>query len=486
MYNVFSCFRRPVYIYTYIYSMKVERMAFVQRDKGLNDIFTANINVSVEIRNGLLVLNINNGVALIILDRGSFDGGRKRYKKSKGRKSKKRRRSRKKGRRKTGRRKQIGGKAFTKMILSLLFSYFMFSYLVTIQFVHNKQNRFGSLDEWRQQDPMQDKLVQRIFENKDQIRVTMNNKTSLTDRKIYHQIMSLDGTFKDPIPLDSSIFQDYNAAFAEVNYGAQSDTQKLAALAQNLPYRTRPVIQIGAVALGYTAFAQWQVNSDDGSLIINLFNITNSAGEHPDSRLRNTPDSPAFNDVIKGALTEQIQSMFQIGMLQSREDHGWAEIGAVQLPQFPSISNKRSQIWHKDAMPWIKSDDEEAWMENYDDIRMGGVPPTSVGRTSIHDAIFTITYGQGEFETPIRHTAFDDGEPRVQDISTTEGKMFTKILDQHKNVQHATIVGSMGDMMTTMNRNLIGILVMPGTDAPLRMDPDVVFTPKDNMRVIEE
>jgi len=53
-------------------------------------------------------------------------------------------------------------------------------------------------------------------------------------------------------------------------------------------------------------------------------------------------------------------------------------------------------------------------------------------------------------------------------------------------VQHATIVGSMGDMMTTMNRNLIGILVMPGTDAPLRMDPDVVFTPKDNMNVIEE
>ena len=72
--------------------MSLEYLTLVRNDyKGPQDIFTNTIKVDIKQKRGLIVFNINDGIACLIIKASNiFKGGKSRYKKKNQKKEKKR------------------------------------------------------------------------------------------------------------------------------------------------------------------------------------------------------------------------------------------------------------------------------------------------------------------------------------------------------------------------------------------------------------
>ena len=467
--------------------MRVKEMAVIRKGATVLDIFKGKINISVEMHKGWVVLDINNGVALIILGRPSFDGGRSRHKKSKGRKSKKRRRSRKKGRRKTGRRKQTGGNLLKKIIFSYVLYYFMFSFFVTLQFSQSKHNVFASVGEWKASNPVLYSAVHKILADQDARDVTLSNRTDLTSDKII-RLMTDDGQIHDTgLSLDNRALRSYRPTFLEVDFakeGAESYTQTLARLATSMPFvRRRPVVQVTVLGdtptrLGYTVHANWRRSGADVTSMV-LFNVTDGEGEHPTEVFRNTPDDPMFNRVAIGALKEQVSAMAAVGMLAPDENEGIAILGMEQLGKRESSRLFTTKyLWHQEAAPGYLGPDPDdlgaisSWNEHFAE-GSTATPfrsaQTQMGRTDIHASIFTITYSKGHTQSGLQFASMtSDGEQQFQDIPTEREGVVTKILDQSTgDIYHGSVIEPIWG--AGEERNMVSVMVLPKGVANTRL-----------------
>jgi len=479
-------------------------MAVIRKGATFWDIFKAEINVSVEMRNEWVVLDINNGVALIILGRAGFGGGKSRHKKSKGRKSKKRR-SRKRGRRKTGRRKQTGGNLLKKMIFAYVFYYFMFSYFVTLQFSQSKHNIFASVGDWKAGNPMGYGAVHKILADRDAVDVTVSNRTDLTSDKII-RLMTSDGQIHDPgLSLNNRALRNYRPTFLEVDFaekGSESYTQTLARLATAMPFvRRRPVVQMTALGdtptrVGYTVHANWRRKGTKVTSMV-LFNVTEGEGEHPTGVFRNTPDDPMFNRVAIGALREQVSAMAAVGMLAPDENEGIAILGMEQLGKRESSRLVTAKyLWHQEAAPgYMRPDPDDpgamsSWTEHFAE-GSTATPfrnaQTQMGRTDIHASIFTITYSEGHAQSGLRYGTTNDGEQQFQDVPTEREGVVTKILDQSTgDIYHGSVIEPIWG--AGEERNMVSVMVLPRGVANTRLQPahGVEITRKEGQDEEEE
>jgi len=469
--------------------MRVEEMAVIREGATFRDIFEAGmLKVEVKRHKGWVVLDINDGVALIILSRAGLAGGTSRYK-FKGKKSKKRRRSRKKGRRKTGRRKQTGGSLLKKIIFAYVTYYFMFSFFVTLQFSQSEQNVFASVGDWEAGNPTRHGDVHKILAAWDKTEVTVINRTKMTSDKII-KLMTSDGHIHHPgLSLDNRALRNYRPTFLEIDFaekGAESYTQTLTRLVTSMPFvRRRPVVQITALGdvpprLGYTIHAKWRRNGADVTSMV-LFNVTDGEGEHPTPGNRNTPDDPMLNRVAIGALKEQISAMAAVGMLGPDEEEGDLILVMEQLG--PRESSRLMPwdryLWHQEAVAGYMGPDPDdsgamsSWMEHFAE-GSTATPfrsaQTQMGRTGIHDSIFTITYSEGQTQSGLSYGTTSDGKQLFQDIPTERGGLVTKILDQNKgDIYHGSVIKPIWDGKP--DRNMVSVMVLPKGTANTKLQP---------------
>jgi len=443
--------------------MSIETIGFIDKNiNGLNEIFTSTMKINVfQDKNKIVKLVINNGTATIIFKNiaSKFKGGKKQNYKNK---TKKRRKKTMKG-----------GNPLLKKLLMLIFLFFTFNYIISVQIHHREGNRLTE-EEWQSGLSMIDHVKT----------INFTNSTSLNLPQII-QLFDMDG---ENMEIDNiNLPTNSITAFAEIDFPEDSATKTIARELSQIPFKKRPILGFGSNNNYYEIFAEWEIINDNTQEInVELFDVLNSDGEHPDSRARNLPDNQNINELAKQSLKEQINTMKKTNLLTNNETKGFASLIMVNFAVHPSLIGNTDGLWHQDGMPHLIS---RATIDNDDNIgtnsnvslsqaqrALGNIllSNTTMSRLINHDHIITFTYEPNVAETNAR-IAFQnlDGETKITNIQTTQGQSHTQMINQKSGRgQHQTLTPP---MLIASNRNALLTNVMPNVNQTFYKDPDKTF-----------
>ena len=454
--------------------MSVETIGYVRKNyKGPGEIFTSKMTINVsEEENGIIKIDINNGVAVVFLKKPEhlLKGGKKNKtaKKSKKKKNKTR--------------KQRGGlNPFITKLLITLFLFFLFNNIIIVQLNHRSQNLLTE-QEFLEQDTFIHPEVQNLLTEYvgNVIKVDFKNTTSLSDSQIL-QLIDMDGEKLD-VNANSAITRDYNTAFAEIDFDKGSATKNMAKLLPKLPHVKHPFVGIIKPHRFYNIFTEWTIVGDE--INVNLFNITNSENKHPDRRSRNFPADPNFDLLAKNTVKEQISMMRKTNLLKKNETNGFGSLTMINFAVIPSLTHE-SSAWHQDGMTHIISTsktNKTKILEKQLDRAYGRMMQqnTTMSRSMVFDQIVTFTYEADVEETKVRITYnLKDGKTKKIPITTTPRQSHTLMLNQDQGkVQHLS--RQIPAYKFPTNRNTLIGNFLPNQNNQFVKDPNITFTPRTN------
>ena len=450
--------------------MSLEYLTLVRNDyKGPQDIFTNTIKVDIKQKRGLIVFNINDGIACLIIKASNiFKGGKSRYKKKK---SKKRKKKGKKTRKKKRKQQKGGMYGLASGILLMLIQYFLIPIILT-----NPINKLTET-EFQQNNPfVTEDAIMSILKNVKNIELTPNslqlNTTQLKKLMNSHgQLQNFSFSVGSTIPLN------YRTAFAEVDLTSSGPTKKLIDIMSHMPHIERRSIgfELDRSLVNrnryYGMFVKWSYNN--GKFDIQLFNDTNLEGKYPEIRGRHFPASTEFDTLVKKTFIQQLTIMKKIKILSDEENEGVGEIYMLNLmPRGRGLDHD----FHQD--PFMKMLPPSDWdpVKDYKDHEKGHlfydiqymarpIPNTTLTRNNPLNSILSMTYEPTvsiEAEKRIVDwkknitTGKTEDWPTIIPIPSSKTKGTTKFMDQSQGVQHSSRGEGIGKP-----RNLLAISILP-------------------------
>jgi len=471
--------------------MSLEYLTLVRNDyKGLQDIFTNTIKVDIKQKGGLIAIDINDGVARLIIKASNIlKGGKSRYKrkKSKRKKSKRKKSKRKKTRKRRGRKQYKGGMPGLYFgVFLLLIHYFLMPIILT-----NPINKLTET-EFQEGNPFvtEDAIVS-ILKNVKNIELTPNS-LQLNDTQLKKLIDSHGQLQNFSLSISPTIPLDYRSAFAEVDLTSAGPTKEMIDMMSHMPHIKRRFLgfeidpSLANAGRFYSMFIKWTY--DNGQFDIQLFNNTNLEGKHPDRRIRHFPASTEFDTLAKRTLIQQMTIMKKIKMLSNEENEGFGSIHMVNLRPLARFAEKS---FHRDAMgdvmpkhdPIANLTELQKLAFNVEvDALAKPFPNTTLTRNLQWDSILSLTYEPtASIETYGRIVDYkrDMTTGKMEDQGTIiaipppKRKGMTKLMDQSQGVQHSLRGEGIGK-----TRNILGIFILPNDMKTFNLKKNLILKPR--------
>lgn len=227
--------------------------------------------------------------------------------------------------------------------------------------------------------------------------------------------------------------------FAEVNLqsGATGD---LLEVTKNFKMGPLPIFESPSVR-GLKSMGTWK-REDNNFEINNFYKLSNNS-EGVDHRFVDSPENPALLNLYKDAVIEQLQSMYNLNMLNNKKfDKGEFIIYLVELPTMPIGINPFTigRNWHQDSIQNIVPVDPELDESKIRSRREKGYNYTFFGpKLSTYDVHLTMTYENDVRTADYRHISDDNlGNTNITNIpSVTAGN--TAFINQKYGIQHSQI-----------------------------------------------
>ena len=468
----------------------VDAMMITPNNFKLTNIFKKQMNISIDkLPKGIIAITINNQHKLLFNPNSNF------YKQFGGSK---------KTRKKIPKKKVLKGGSFKKTIL-LVIMWTIFSSLFTIQLNHNALNKFSNRIEFNESPNVLGDM-EHFFDSNEVL--TLTNNTGLPfNEEHFKQLVH----FNDNVSMYSNntneirrFLNDKNnrVAYAEVNLARQQTPMYyLMKYVESFIGIQRPYVGIQAGlrgAAGIDIVSSWK--RVDNGYQINLFNITFDKNiDGLDHRFRNFPDDNNFYQVFKGALQQQLDSMYSLGMIEDSQNSGLAYFNMADLPLnapgYNPFSHHESP--HQDPFPFIEEVDalteQELSMRAGYGYKCNLCAPEKKDRWN--EIIFSMTYPTN---TVGANPHFVDSEGKERDLVNAEGrdvqmrasqgKGYTQLLKQGEGSQHTAVTESL--LKNPTNRRIGLLTVLPSasngeTDIENILAVENTFKIKEGVRFLQ-
>jgi hypothetical protein len=257
---------------------------------------------------------------------------------------------------------------------------------------------------------------------------------------IRQAVTNKDGQITLHDNLNTDVKNGDKTIFAEVDLqsGATGD---LLEVTKNFKMGPLPVFEPPKVR-GLKSMGTWK--REDNNFEINNFYKLSSDSEGIDYRFLDSPENPALLNLYKAAVIEQLQSMYNLNMLNNKKfDKGEFAIYLIEFPTMPIGVNPFTigrNYWHQDPIQNTVPVDSELDESKILSRRDKGYNYTFFGpKLSAYDVHLTMTYENDVRTADYRHISDDTlGNTNVTNIpAVTAGN--TAFIDQKHGMQHAGI-----------------------------------------------